>query len=227
MLASIRQCGRLAVGCAAISAAVVADTAPATSRDGRYGSTLDHSIHILARIPSLCALRDMSRVIKLFVVEHDGVHGEVESMLVGTGSFRIECNVPYAVDVHRRTWRTAVRRARVVPLAATGADYDVAVDMPGSSGPLHSYCGQADLGAGADCTPTAGSDNRALPRASGRLTILARDVGAPPAAAAAGSGDAGADYAIPAGMRTPAGLPAAPVRSAPVEHLTLTLTARL
>ena len=33
----------------------VADTAPATSRDGRYGSTLDHSIHILARIPSLPA----------------------------------------------------------------------------------------------------------------------------------------------------------------------------
>ncbi len=76
-----------------------------------------YSIHMLAKIPSRCTLRDVGRFIFL---TRDTPYGD-SAVEHGRARFRVECNVPYVLDTSTRQ-NSRRSGARLIPLAAEGGD---------------------------------------------------------------------------------------------------------
>lgn len=160
------------LGCAGHSAAHAGDR---SSGGGR-----DYSIHMITKIPSICALRDISRVIKLFEERGDEDH-----FVRGFNDFRIDCNVPYAMNIRRTAHDRA--RGRVIPLSdATEVDYGVTLSMPTVGGTPTANCTEAQVRDDArDCASLGGAGDmrQFMPRAKARMIVVRRPketVGAPP-----------------------------------------------
>ena len=155
--------------CAALTGAAF-DATPATARDRSGPAARDYSIHMIAKIPSLCALRDMSRVIPLFIE-----HGDEDHLMRGLHDFRIDCNVPYAIDVARIG---RIRHgARVIPLSADDhVDYEAKLEVPGVGETVVSTCNDAELRGERGCAGLAGpEDTRQFkPSARARMTLSQR-----------------------------------------------------
>lgn len=186
--------------------AFAAGAQQALANDRSAGGGRDYSIHVIAKIPSICALRGLSRVIKLYGHTDDGQDVHPYS---GVGDFRIECNVPYALDVARVAHRRV--KAWVEPLSAEGTvDFDVRLDVPGVEGPLSAHCTNEDLARSKGCAAIAGAEDmrQPKPRAKGRMTVVSQP--------RQELGDAN-EYAMPL-----------PLSGAPSDgtHLTLSLSAR-
>ena len=71
----------------------------------------DYSLLVLAHVPSLCAMRDMS---VLRALSGTAANGQVRTLMV-PNQYRIICNVPFAVRVGRLQYDEAA--ARVSPMS--------------------------------------------------------------------------------------------------------------
>lgn len=216
-----------AVGAMLIASGFAGSTI-ATARDQAAGGGRNYSIHILAKIPSICALRDMSRVIRLFE-EHD----DEDHLVRGLHDFRIDCNVPYAVDVQRIRHHKV--RGRVIPLSGDAeVDYGVTLEVPGVAGPVRSHCAGTGMPEGVvGCAGLGGSDDtrQLMPRAKARMVVVRRQKQAVPVVAASEMDEV--DGFVPQGSVTQDSATTGSVTTtsagAPIgqpSHLTLSLTAR-
>jgi hypothetical protein len=95
-----------------LSALLALTGSAAAVAEGAHGTI--YSIHMIAKVPSICSLGGLARTITLDGIADDG---RGVSSQAGAADFRIRCNVPYALDVG--TARDRRPRGRMVPLSAT------------------------------------------------------------------------------------------------------------
>lgn len=159
----------------ALTVAAVCATATlshAASRSAGY------SIHMLAKVPTLCALRDLSHIV---ILTRDTEYGE-RIVDHGRARFRVDCNVPYHLEIGHRATRW-IRRGYLVPAAATlDADEMPALATSGAfdnDGAVTCVLSSAHHTA-APCRTSAHDPSLpVMPRAVGQIDVVEREVVAP------------------------------------------------
>lgn len=136
-----------------------------------------YSIHMLARIPSRCVIRDVSRIL---ILTREDAYGET-GPLHGTARFRVECNVPYVLETASIQPRHRPR-ARLIPLSAVVDPPSLPVapeELPGASPEPATELRCYLSGAGADkedCpSHAAAALSPVLPRATAKLHVAQPD----------------------------------------------------
>ncbi len=122
----------------------------------------DYSLHMLAHVPKVCALTSVGPNIRL------AREGE-RPRLMGSGSFRISCNVNYALSFSRVGPRAAVTAiAQGDTVSDGGADLILTLsthDVDGTA--LEAACALPEPDVGGVCDAVSGPDDVRMPRPRG------------------------------------------------------------
>jgi hypothetical protein len=126
-----------------------------------------YSIHMLAKILPRCTMRNTDRFIRLTRETADGE----EIVDRGRARFRVECNIPYAIEVGHKATRW-VARGRTIPTATLSQEARLPNSLTTHDTDGQLSCRLQHRDTEQPCATTGSDTTRpVLPRAEGQIDI--------------------------------------------------------